>query len=631
MIVVSANDLHKRYGPQVVLDGATLQVKMGEKVGLIGPNGCGKTTLLRAIVGEIEPDQGHLSIQHDVRVGYLPQIPDLNGEQTVAESAQEALAPLLQIEHQAEDLLNRVNETQDEKERQRLLHRHAELLEHFRRAGGYEIKRRVEQVLAGMEFDAALQQRPVKALSGGEQSRLSLARLLLAAPDVLFLDEPTNHLDIEATEWLEGFLAQYDGAAVIVSHDRYLLDRTVSRIVEMRQGKTFSYPGNYTAYEEQREREIETQWKEFKKQQAHIEHEEEFIRRYHYGQRAREARGRAKKLARLERVDKPPVDPKAPALSFVPEVRGGDVVCEFHDVTKAFGPQVLVKGLTLTLLRQERLAILGPNGSGKTTLLRLLMGTEKPTAGRVRVGHNIRPGYFDQEQATIDPTKSVIEEVWQIRPSLSEGQMRGYLGRFLFSDETPFDRISTLSGGERARVALAKVMLAGSNFLLLDEPTNHLDIPAREALEEALLEYAGTLVVVSHDRYFINRIATKILHLEDGRARLYLGDYDSFREKRRAEAAAPKPAPPPRSKPAPKPRDQKDRKRKPLYATSLDQLEKQVIEKEREFDALAALLGDVTTYRDPDRARQVQADFDRVAADLDALTSEWETRVEDLA
>jgi len=647
MALISAHNLHKRYGPLVVLERAALTVEPGEKIGLIGPNGCGKTTLLRIVAGLVEPDEGQVSIQRGTRVAYLAQVAELEPGRTVEESAREALAPLMAIERQAHELAERVAHVEDEAERDRLLHRHDDLLEHFRRSGGYHLERRLDRVLSGLGLDTlratggssasasggrdsgALRGADVATLSGGERTRVAVARLLLAAPDVMLLDEPTNHLDIEATEWLEAFLADYDGAAVIVSHDRYLLDRTVTRIVEMRRHRTYSYKGDYTAYEIQREKRVQTQWRAYHKQQTHIAHQEAYIRRYHAGQRAREARGRAKKLARLERIERPLSDPKAPILNFVPDVRGGDLVAEFRDVTKTFGSRTLFEGLTFTLTRGDRLAILGPNGAGKTTILRMLLGREPATAGHVRPGHNIHIGYADQEQADLDEQKTVIDEVWQVRPALNEGQMRTYLARFLFSGEDVFDAIESLSGGERARVALAKVMLAGPNLLLLDEPTNHLDILAREALEDALLEYRGTLVVVSHDRYFLNRLARTILHLEAGHARLYLGDYDFFREQRQRESAArPKPTAPPRK--AVKRRRKRDRKGKPLHAQSLADIEAHVTAKEREFEALAALLGDVATYRDPDRARQVQADYDRVAAELEALTTRWEARVDEM-
>ena len=630
MILVSAHNVHKRYGPQVVLDGAVLTVRSGEKVGLIGPNGCGKTTLLHVVTGAVDPDEGNVSVQRGVRVGYLAQDPRLDGGMTVAESARQALDGVLDLERRAHAVLDELDRTDDEAEHRRLLHRHEELTERFRRAGGYEIEARVERILAGMEFSERLRRARVDTLSGGERSRLALARLLLEAPDVLLLDEPTNHLDIEATEWLEDFLNASDCAAVIVSHDRYLLDRTVGRIVAMRGGRTSEYKGAYTDYELQYEREVETQRRAFRKQQAHIAHELDYIRRYHAGQRSREARGRARKLERLERIDRPLADPKAPILNFRPERRGGEVVCEFRDAAKAFGPRTLFDRFSLAVTRGDRIAVLGPNGSGKTTMLRMLLGEERPTAGRVRIGHNIDVGYADQEHGGLDERRSVLEEVWQVRPSLTEGQMRSFLGRFLFSGEAVYDLVATLSGGERGRVALAKVMLAGPNLLLLDEPTNHLDILAREALEEALLEYTGTVIVVSHDRYFINRIARTILYVGHGRARVYLGDYDYFREKRRAELAAAEPDP---AEPKPKPsrsREKRDRKRNPIHATSMDDLERAIMEKEEQTRGLAEQLGDVSTYRDPDTARRVQGEYDRLVEELDGLNAAWEARVDEL-
>jgi ATP-binding cassette subfamily F protein 3 len=410
-----------------------------------------------------------------------------------------------------------------------LLDRYARLQDQHERMGGYDYEHQTNRTLGGLGFRDSDFNLKVGVLSGGQKSRAALAKLLLEDPDLLLLDEPTNHLDIKAIEWLENFLnTEYRGAVIIVSHDRYFLDRVARKTVELRDNKLKEYSGNYTRYLEIRRAEKLTQEREYKKQQRYIAHEEDFIRRNMAGQRTREAQGRQKLLDRLERVEKPETADKTLKLRFTPEVRGGNDILQCRDLGKRYGDKQIFEDLNLEVYRRDVVGIIGPNGVGKTTLFRMILGNEKPTSGELKIGHNLHFGYYDQELAELNRDTTVIDEIWALRPTQKQGEIRSFLGRFLFSEDEVFKWIGDLSGGEQSRVMLTKLLLENANVLLLDEPTNHLDIPSREVLEEALAEYPATIFMISHDRYFLNKLINKLLVFENGTAKLFVGTYAEY-------------------------------------------------------------------------------------------------------
>src|SRR2546421_147598 len=539
MPIVSVIQVGKSFGAERIFSGVSFQINEDDRIGLVGPNGAGKSTLLNILAGREEADEGVVALARHTRIGYLLQATDFQAENTLREEMLTVFAEVRQWEHEINELgqaLAGPDALADPALHEQLLQRYAELQVRFEHAGGYTYENRVDQVLDGLGFTREQQQSPVFQLSGGQQTRAALGKLLLQEPDLLLLDEPTNHLDLKALEWLETYLINWKGAMVVVAHDRYFLDKVVSRTIEMAFTRIEEYPGNYTKYLRLREERMERRLREYEAQQAHIAHTEEFIRRYKAGQRSREARGRQKLLNRLERVERPQDFPEM-HFEFTPVVDSGQVVVSTQKLVAGYidGKQrtELVRVADLELLRGDCVGLLGPNGSGKTTLLRTIIGELSPLSGQVHLGHNVRIGYYSQSHAGLNAERSIIDEIRQVSV-LSEEGARTFLGRFLFSGEDVFKPIGTLSGGERSRVALAKLTLQGSNFLILDEPTNHLDLPSRQFLEEVLAEFEGTLLFVSHDRYFIDRLATKVWVIEDGVLIPYMGNYTEYRTRKQA-------------------------------------------------------------------------------------------------
>lgn len=532
MSLVRMENLTKYYGADLVLDNINWRISADDRVGLIGNNGSGKTTLFKIIVGEIKDFRGLCERAKRARIGYLKQEPDFISELKLRDAIREsAFEHIQEMEKQMEYLTQKMSEVEDDEEQAEILDQYARVQEKYEAHGGYDYEHRIDSVLAGMGFRVSDFNLPVRLLSGGQKGRAAIAKLLLEEPDLLLLDEPTNHLDLEATEWLEEFIkTEYHGAVVVVSHDRYFLDKVVTKIAELRNNKLREYNGNYTKYLFLRERELLVQQREYEQQQEEIEHNLDFYRRYHAGQRSKEAQGRLKLLERMEIIEKPQGDDKKIKLSFTTDVRGGDDVLQLRNVSKIYDNKTLFHDLTMDLYRKDRLGIIGPNGVGKTTLLRIIMGQEKPTTGTVRLGYNLRIGYYDQELSGLNKNNTVLDEIWQLVPKGDPGEIRSYLGRFLFSGDDVFKKIGDLSGGEQSRVALAKLLLQNANFLILDEPTNHLDINSKEVLEEALSDFPATMIIVSHDRYFLDKIVNKILFMERDKTHLWIGNYTDYQE-----------------------------------------------------------------------------------------------------
>ena len=528
MSLIRLEKVTKLYDPDLILDDISVSIEHGDRIGLIGRNGTGKTTLIKIITGMLANFKGKVVSAKGLRIGYLSQEPDLARDCTLRQE----MLKVFEKRRALEDKMLLLAEEMETQQAPHLLAEYARIQEQHERLGGYDYEHQVNRILGGLGFAESDFNLPIRVLSGGQKSRATLAKLLLEAPDLLLFDEPTNHLDIKGIEWLENYLnIEYNGAVLVVSHDRYFLDKVVRKVWELAEHRIKIYRGNYSKYVETKRVEKLVGERAFKKQQAFVEHEEEFIRRNIAGQRTREAQGRQKKLARLERVEKPKADARTLKLNFTPETRGGNDILRCENVGKAFGEKTIFKDLNFEVYRRDIVGIVGANGTGKTTLFRMILGEESATEGEMWVGPTLKFGYYTQELEGLNPDNEIIDEIWELRPQQTQGEIRSFLGKFLFSGDDVFKRIGNLSGGEQSRVLLAKLLLANANVLLLDEPTNHLDIPAREALEAALAEYPATLFIISHDRYLLNSLATKLLIFDGipgGTANLFEGNYAEY-------------------------------------------------------------------------------------------------------
>ena len=528
MSLIRLEHVTKLYDPDLILDDISVSIEHGDRIGLIGRNGTGKTTLIKIINGMLANFKGKVISAKGLRLGYLSQEPELAPDCTLRQE----MLKVFEKRHSLEDKMLLLAEDMETQESPDLLTRYAQIQEQHERLGGYDYEYQINRILGGLGFSELDFSLPIRVLSGGQKSRATLAKLLLEEPDLLLFDEPTNHLDINGIEWLENYLNnEYNGAVLVVSHDRYFLDKVVRKIWELEEHKIKIYRGNYSKYVETKTVEQLVGERAFKKQQAFITHEEDFIRRNIAGQRTREAQGRRKKLGRLERAEKPKSDARTFKLDFTPETRGGNDILRCQNVSKAFGDKVIFESLDFEVYRRDVIGIIGANGTGKTTLFRMILGEEPPTHGEIWVGPTLKFGYYTQELEGLNPDNEIINEIWELRPQQTQEEIRSFLGKFLFSGDDVFKRIGSLSGGEQSRVSLAKLLLTNANVLLLDEPTNHLDIPAREALEAALAEYPATLFIISHDRYLLNSLATKLLIFDGnlgGTANLFEGNYAEY-------------------------------------------------------------------------------------------------------
>jgi len=562
MTLLSVGGLTKYYGAELIFEDLNFQVARGDKIALVGVNGAGKSTLLKIIAGLESPDGGQVAIARGARIAYLAQEVRFNSDRTLWQEMEHALAALRELEAEIQALEPLIADT-SAPDWEAAMERYGELTARFEHMGGYEVEPRIKRTLQGLGFHESHYHQRLAHFSGGQKTRAALAATLLSDPDLLLLDEPTNHHDMQALEWLEHFLRTWDGTLIVTSHDRYFLDRVTRRTLEVAFGKLEDYPAPYNRYLELKAERMERRLKEFRAQQEFITRTEEFIRRYKAGQRAREARGREKRLERLKREQaiERPREPARLRLFLDTRLRSGALALALDGLVVGFpgnrqdaDPRVLLRADGLELHRGERIALLGPNGSGKTSLLRTILGELRPLRGQVRLGHQVQIGYYAQGHDKLNWNATVLEELTRASPNLGEAAARNLLGRFLFSGDDVFKRIGDLSGGERSRVALAQLTLLPGNLLILDEPTNHLDIGAREALEAVLKEYPGSILFVSHDRYFIDALADKVWHVEQGRIREYLGGYSDFvaaREAAAATAATNAAAAPPQAQAAP--------------------------------------------------------------------------------
>ncbi|MCC6179121.1 MAG: ABC-F family ATP-binding cassette domain-containing protein [Chloroflexi bacterium] len=538
-------DLAKSFGARPILDDVSLAVTPGEKIALVGANGAGKTTLLKIVCGEDEPDSGRMSLSTGWTIGYLPQDAGVQDERTLWDEMLAAHADLHQLQHEASEIERSLGGDLADDELGRLIDRHADLLARFEARGGYRVEAEIHKVLAGLGFREADLHRRTDEFSGGWRTRIALAKLLVRSPDLLLLDEPTNHLDLDATEWLEAYLKASGASAIVVSHDRYFLDRMISRTVELEAGKLIEYAGNYSYYLGEKERRFAAAQTAYERQQRELKRQQGFIDRFRAkATKATQVKSREKMLAKIERIEAPRVETKTISLRFPPARPSHREVVALQNVVKRYGERTVFDGLALTLERGERLALVGPNGAGKSTLLRMLAEVEYPDRGTLLHGAGVSVGYYAQDQTEIlNVNRTVLEEAWAAAPAgWGEEAVRTLLGRFVFRGDDVFKPTGVLSGGEKARLAIARLLLQPANLLLLDEPTNHLDLASREELERALRQFQGTVVLASHDRYFMDRVATKIGEVGGGQIRVYLGNYTSYRERRIGAGSAASPS-----------------------------------------------------------------------------------------
>jgi len=645
------DNIEKSYGPHDVLKGVTWQQNPGEHVGLVGRNGAGKTTLFRLLLKQEEPDHGNIIRANGLTAGHVGQHLDAEPGMSLFDYVETAFAEVLVIERKMRAIEHDLADV-SRPDHERLLAKYAELQHDYEHANGYTLHAEVERVLTGVGFaDEGEWQRPIHEFSGGQQNRAMLARVLLTRVDLLLLDEPTNHLDLKGIEFLEEFLQEFKGSYLLISHDRTFLNRTVTKIVELAHGKLVEYHGNYEKFLVLRAERMEKMAKDFERQQELIAETQDFIRRNLAGQKTKQAKSRRKMLDKLDELERPETDETLAKFNLDGGARSGAVALTIDRVTAGWGDHPVVQHFSLQVRRGERYAIMGPNGSGKSTLLKTLAQRIPALDGSVMPGHNVRVGYYDQTLGDLKPAGRVIDEVWDLDHSQTEEEVRSYLAQFSFFDDDVFKKTRDLSGGEKGRLALAKIMYVGGNVMLLDEPTNHLDVYTREALEEALEKFTGALIVVSHDRYFIDRVAENIILVEDGHAEVYAGNYselvESFKEgtatpQRNAAVPAAERAPSrrpggetPPAQPARTPalQERTEQKKRDKRIKKIDEeialLESRIASAEGERERNDLLLCSEEVFRDGERSKKIQQQNSDLAAMIQLLYGKWEALVKE--
>ena len=635
-MILSCQGISKSFGEKVILEDASFHIEEREKAALIGNNGAGKTTLLRIIMEEIHADAGQVVLAKDKRIGYLAQYQDVQGHLSVYEELLSTKQYIIDMEERLRAMEVQMKNASGE-ELDRLMNSYTRLTHEFELENGYAYKSELMGVLNGLGFTEEDFTKQVATLSGGQKTRVALGKLLISKPDILLLDEPTNHLDMESIAWLETYLLNYPGAVFIVSHDRYFLDKVVTKVIEIDAGQVRMYAGNYSAYAEKKAQLRDAQYKAYLNQQREIKHQEAVIvklKSFNREKSIKRAESREKMLNKVQRIDKPVEVQSQMRLSLEPRVVSGNDVLTVEDLAKSFPQQKLFSNISFQIKRGERVALIGNNGTGKTTMLKIINGLLDADAGSFSLGAKVQIGYYDQEHHVLHAEKTIFEEISDTYPTLTETQIRNMLAAFLFTGDDVFKVISSLSGGERGRVSLAKLMLSEANFLILDEPTNHLDIASKEILEEALNSYTGTVLYVSHDRYFINQTATRILDLTNQSVVNYIGDYDYYLEKKEelTEKYAPtaqeateeaKEETPSEGKLTwQQQKEEQARKRK--QENELKKVEKRIEEletRDKEIDD-TLVLPDVCT--NVGRCAELSREKDKIQAELEELYEKWE-------
>ncbi|WP_342558447.1 ABC-F family ATP-binding cassette domain-containing protein [Metasolibacillus sp. FSL K6-0083] len=633
MIVLQVNQLYKSFITDEILSGVKLEVQHRDRVALVGRNGAGKSTLLKIIAGQMSYDSGEIIIPKDIKISYLEQHAGLDSELSMWDEMMTIFTTLQQMEQKLRALEQQMAEPtvyENQEAYAKLIAEYDQLQHDFKDAGGYQYEADTRSVLHGMQFYPKDYQKSIRSLSGGQRTRLALAKLLLSKPDLLILDEPTNHLDIETLAWLENYLKGYDGAILIVSHDRYFLDQVVSIVYEVSRTRVAKYVGNYSAYLDEKAKNYERDMKMYERQQDEKAKMEAFIQKnIARASTTKMAQSRRKMLERTDWLEAPDGDEKSASFGFTIDKQSGNDVLAVDALAVGYQNKLISRNNQLRLFREDRVALVGPNGVGKSTLLKTVVEDLQPLAGEIRYGTNVQIGYYDQEQAKLNSNKTVLQELWDEWPLMNEKDIRTVLGRFLFSGDDVGKPVNALSGGEKARLALAKLMMQKANFLVLDEPTNHLDLDSKEILENALIDYPGTLLFVSHDRYFINRIATKVIELSADGSFEYLGDYDYYVEKKQelAELTAMKESSTVEVAVATKIStstiDKDAKKRERQIRRQLEELESKMAAFDEQIAALEEQLCDPTIFSDHEKAFEVQTELDAVKENHEMLEMEW--------
>lgn len=642
MIILSCNNINKSFGVESILEDISFSVNEGDKIGIVGVNGTGKTTLFKIITGIYGYDSGDIYTAKNCRLGYLEQNTNLYSDRTVYEEVLSVFSNLVQAEENLRRLEHEISEhstTENTEELENMMNMYSKKLEEFEENNGYGYKSEVIGTLRGLGFRDDEMDKKVNVLSGGEKTRVLLGKLLLSKPSLLMLDEPTNHLDSESVEWLEAFLRAYNGTVMTISHDRYFLDQSVNRIFEISNRKLTTYNGNYTDYQKQSKIQKELEQKRYENQQREIKKQEESIERlkaYGREKHLKRARSKEKMLDKIDRLDRPDGDKKRAKFRFQRSHQSGRDVLQVEDISKSYNEKNIFKDVSFDIYRGEKVALIGPNGVGKSTLFKMIMGDEKKLTGEIHIGQNVEISYFHQEQKTLNLNNTIIDEIWDSNPKLNQTDVRNLLGAFLFYGEDVFKEIKTLSGGERARVAILKLMLSNSNLLLLDEPTNHLDIDSKEVLEEAIGNYDGTVFTISHDRYFINKIADKILVLNKEGITEYLGNYDYYLEKKKQQQEMQKIADDnnvvgekTKTKIKEERRKEKENKQKENERKkSLKNIENEITILEKQIAGLEILLCDEEIYLFPEKIAEVGREKNEYQRKLNELYDKWERMIE---
>lgn len=637
MIVLSCNNLYKSFGIDSILENICFSVNEGDKIGIIGINGTGKTTLMKIISGEYGYDDGDIYTSKDCEIGYLQQNTNFISNNTILEEVLEVFKPLIDMENYLRKLEHKIAEEGSKDNSpilEKLMNDYSHCLEDFAAKNGYGYKSEAKGVLKGLGFKDEDMDKPINILSGGEKTRVLLGKLLLKKPTLLLLDEPTNHLDSEAIEWLEFFLKQYKGTVMLISHDRYFLDQVVDRVFEIHNKKLKAYNGNYSKFIELSKVEKELELKKYEDQQKDLKKQEESIERlkaYGREKHLKRARSKEKALDKVDVLDKPEAYRKKAKIQFNPSISSGNDVLHVNDLSMAYDEKVLFKGVNFDIYRGEKVALIGPNGIGKSTLFKIIMKELTPICGDFKLGTNVNVSYFHQEQKTLNLDNTIIDEIWDSNEKLTQTEIRNMLGSLLFEDEEVFKKISTLSGGERARIAILKLILSNANFLLLDEPTNHLDIDSKEVLEESLENYTGTIFTISHDRYFLNTVVDKILVLSENGITEYLGNYDYYINKKReteemsAIVEVEEKTKTQLKEEKRKEKEQREKEKKNRY--KIKNIEQEIEETEAKIEELDHLLCQEEVYSNPDKSKEVNLEKTNFEDKLSSLYETWEELV----